>query len=229
MCDPFTIAAAGLSAAGSLVSANASAQAAKYQAKVDEMNARIEDKRAVDAIERGQKEEQLHRREVSAFASKQTAAQAAVGLDTGFGSPLQNIVDTVTLGELDAMQIRKNAELEAYDRKVGAANYRASADMNKSAAKNAILGGFFDAAGAVVGGAGQAWKNGGGTMSGGKAAAGTSGGSAVATTTAAVGGAGTSAPLQGTYDPLSSIRAPGPKPRRNPFKLGSRYTYSMGH
>lgn len=234
MCDPFTIAATAISAAGSMVSANAQSQAMKYQAKVDEMNARIEDKRAVDAIERGQKEEQLQRREVSAFMAKQTAAQAAAGLDVGYGSPLQTIVDTAVLGELDAMQIRKNAEIEAYDRKVGAANYRASADMNRAGARNAMIGGFFDAAGTIVGGAGQAWKNGGGTFR--KASPSpTAGATAPATTTAAVGGQGTSAPLQGTMavnNQFTSIGSGGTgirRPRKNPFKVGNRYTYSMGH
>jgi hypothetical protein len=227
MCDPFTLAAAGIGAAGSLVSAQAASGAAKYQAQVDEMNARIEEKRSVDAIERGQQAEQLKRREVSQFQSQQVASMSAAGLDVAFGSPLQQAVDTATLGEMDAMQIRENAEQEAYDFKVGAANYRASAGANRAAAHNAMIGGVFDAAGTLIGGAGSAWKSSGGKWGGGGGGAGAGSQAATAVTPASVGGAGTSSPVPG-YDPLSSIRQ-APTPRRNPFKRGNRYVYSMGH
>ncbi len=156
MCDPVTgliVASTLLTATGQVQQASASAAASKYQAQIGQMNAQISEKRARDAIERGQIEEQKKRQEVARTMGAQKAAMAANGVDLSFGSPLDTIVDTATLGELDALTIRSNAAREEYDYKVQAANQRAGSQLNTMQASAAKTGGWLSAGSTVLGGA----------------------------------------------------------------------------
>lgn len=146
-------------AMGQVQQAQAQAAAAKYNAKVQKMNARVAERRAVDAIERGGIEEQRKRMEVARIKGQQQAAMAANGVDLSFGSPLDVMVDTAVMGELDALMIRSNAYREAYDHKVNAANHRAGAQMSRLEANSALTGGYLGAAGTVLSGVGQMYKD----------------------------------------------------------------------
>jgi len=95
---------------------------------------------------------------VAQLIGKQTAAQAANGLDVTFGSPLDLIVDTAVMGELDALTIKKNAYREEQDYRQQGNNYRAEAGMQQAAAKNAKKQGIFAAGGTLLGGIGDAYK-----------------------------------------------------------------------
>jgi hypothetical protein len=55
------------------------------------------------------------------------------------------------------LTIRTNANREAYDYKVDAVNKRAGATMSRMAASSATTGGYLDALGTVLGGAGKAY------------------------------------------------------------------------
>lgn len=162
MCDlmmALTIGSTIMGAAGQIQQAQSTAAANRYQAKVADMNAQISEKRAKDALERGAKEEQQKRRENQQLLGKQQAAMAANGVDLTFGSPLDVIVDSSVLGELDALTIRTNAYREEYDYRVQAANQRAQGTMSRGAADSALAGGYLGAAGTILGGAGNAYKN----------------------------------------------------------------------
>jgi len=162
MCDIsmiFGLVGSVISGVGQMQAANAQAKAAEYNAKVQDMNARIAERQARDAIERGQDEEQRKRMEVQRILGQQKAAMAANGVDLTFGSPMDVIVDTAVLGELDALTIRSNAYREAYQYRVDAANRRAGATMNRMEASAARTGGFLSAAGTILGGVGDAYKS----------------------------------------------------------------------
>lgn len=162
MCDlgiALTLISTVIGAAGQVQQAQAQAQAAEYNAKVADMNATLSERRAKDAIERGAVEEQKKRLEVQRLLGTQTAAMAANGVDLTFGSPLDILVDTAVLGELDALTIRTNFAREAYDRKVDAVNQRAGATLNRMEAENARTAGYLNAAGTVLGGIGTAYRN----------------------------------------------------------------------
>ena len=146
-----------IGAAGQIQEARATASANKFNAQVAEMNANLAERRSRDAIERGAQEEQRKRQEVAQIKGKQIAAMAANGVDLTFGSPLDTIVDTAVLGELDALTIRTNAYREAYEHRVDAVNKRADASMSRAAAKNAATAGYIGAAGTVLTGAGKAY------------------------------------------------------------------------
>jgi hypothetical protein len=160
MCDitlALTLGATLLGAAGTIQQGQATAAASEYNAKVGDMNARLSERRARDAIERGAAEEQKKRTEVQQILGEQRAASAANGVDLTFGSPLDTLMDTAMLGELDALTIRTNTYREAYDRRVDAANQRAGAELNRMEGRAAKTGSYLSAAGTILGGAGKAY------------------------------------------------------------------------
>ncbi|HEY4339992.1 MAG TPA: hypothetical protein VGM97_08610 [Steroidobacteraceae bacterium] len=145
-------------AVGQIQEGKATAQAEKYNSQVAEMNAQLADRQAKDAIERGQQQEQQKRLQTSQLQGKQRAAMAANGVDLSFGSPLDTIVDTAKLGEVDALNIRTNAYREAYDDQVQGVNYRANATLDRMKGESAEKAGYIGALGTVLGGAGKAIK-----------------------------------------------------------------------
>lgn len=158
MCDLVTALMIGSTAIGGVSAiqmGNAQAASAQYNAQVASMNAEIMDANARDALERGKIEEQNKRREIAMLTGRQRAAMAANGVDLSFGSPLDTIVDTAMLGELDALTIRSNAAREAYDYKVAAANGRADAALSRSNASSARTGALLSGFGTVLGGAAE--------------------------------------------------------------------------
>ncbi|WP_245279876.1 hypothetical protein [Hyphomicrobium sp. 99] len=146
-----------MGAAGQVQQAQATAKAERFNAQVQNMNAKIADQRAKDAIERGQIEEQKKRQEVARIQGAQTAAMAANGVDLTFGSPLDTLVDTAVLGELDALTIRTNSYREAYEHKVDASNKRAGAQLSNMSASSASSGGYLSAMGTILGGGAKAY------------------------------------------------------------------------
>lgn len=153
-----TVASAGIGAVGQIQASQADAEARRYNAKVADMNAELSRRRAKDALERGARAEQQKRQEIAALKGKQVAAMAANGVDLSFGSPLDTIVDTAMLGELDALTIRKNAANENYDYRVQAENGRADAVLSRMGADAAQTGGYLNAAGTILGGASTAYS-----------------------------------------------------------------------
>lgn len=161
MCDlmmALTLGSTLLGAAGAVQQGQATAASNRYNAQVQEMNATLADRRAKDALARGAVEEQRKRQQVAGLRGQQTAAMAANGVDLTFGSPLDTIVDSAVLGELDALTIRTNTAREAYDFKVGAVNQRAGATMSRMSADNAETSGYLKAGGTILGGAGRAYQ-----------------------------------------------------------------------
>lgn len=161
MCDLVTALMIGSTVVGgvsSIQQGNAASAAASYNAQVSRMNADIADKNARDAIERGKIEEQQKRSEIAYLTGKQRASMAANGVDLSFGSPLDTIVDTAMLGELDALTIRTNAAREAYNYKVSAENARSDANLSLANAKSSKAGGYLSAFGTVLGGAADTYK-----------------------------------------------------------------------
>ncbi|WP_453966541.1 virion core protein, T7 gp14 family [Bradyrhizobium elkanii] len=152
-----TVGSTLLGAAGAVQQGQATAAASRYNAQIADMNATLADRRAKDAIDRGVIAEQQKRQQNAAILGKQTAAMAANGVDLSFGSPLDTLTDTATMGELDALTIRTNANREADDYRVQGVNQRATANLNRMQADSAETGGYLKAAGTILGGGGQAY------------------------------------------------------------------------
>ena len=146
----------GISAYGAIQQGKAASAAAKYNAAVANMNAKIADRAAKDELERGARDEQRKRIEVAAIAGQQKAGMAAAGLDITFGTPLEMLVDTAYAGEMDALTIRTNANRAAYNREVEATNMRAQANLYEFEGKSARSGAMLSAIGTIAGGIGSA-------------------------------------------------------------------------
>lgn len=160
MCELMTMLTIGstlMGGLGAIQQGQASAASARYNARVADMNARMADRAAKDALERGKLEEQKQRQKTAQLMGQQTAAMAANGVDIGFGSPLDLLVDTATLGELDALTIRSNAYREERDIRQQGANYRGQAGMYRAQASSASTGGFLGAMGTFLGGGSRAY------------------------------------------------------------------------
>jgi hypothetical protein len=154
MCDlglTLMIGSTLMGAAGQIQQSKATAAASNYNAQIAEMNAKISDKQAKDALERGKQEEQQKRMQTAQLAGRQRAAMAANGVDLTFGSPLDTIIDTAKMGEIDALNIRTNAHREAYAYNMQATNQRAGATLDR-------MEGYLSAGGTILGGAGSAYN-----------------------------------------------------------------------
>ena len=145
-------------AAGSMYQADAQAKAAKYQAQVNEQNAILAQRRAKDAMDRGQIEEARKKEEGSKLESLQKASFAAANIDMSYGSPLDVITSTAAEAQLQAATIRANAEREAEDYEQQGYNSRSSAGMNRARAKNAKTAGMIGTAGTVLSGGAGVFK-----------------------------------------------------------------------
>jgi hypothetical protein len=134
----------------------------EYQAKIDDNNRKVAEWKAADAKSRGAKEEASHRVKVAALKGRQRSALAASGVVVDSGSALDILGDTASLGELDALTIRSNAEREAYENKVDASNLAANAGMKRMGAKNSLIAGKIGATTSLLTGAGSVankWYN----------------------------------------------------------------------
>lgn len=149
------IAAAGIAAAGSIVSGVNQANQMRYSARVADANAAMDRAAAQDALDRGAKEEQRQYRKTAQLLGAQRAAMAANGLEVDFGSAAAIQTDTKTIGWEDAATIRENATREAKGYEISAANNNDKAVASRAGAKAAIIGGVFDAGSTMLSGAAQ--------------------------------------------------------------------------
>lgn len=110
-------------------SANAQAE---YQAKLSERNAQVADMEAKYARDTAAEKEKTHRQKVRQFVGRQRAAQSSSGVAVDQGSNLDVTLDTVEGGELDAMAIHHEGEINAWRAGINAGNHRAQAGLYRS-------------------------------------------------------------------------------------------------
>ena len=155
MCDPGTLIVASTvaAAAGSAVNAAQSAAQSRYEARVADQNAKLTGQQVADAQARTRLEAARLYRKAGQVQGQQLAAQAANGVDLGFGSALRVQEDAAMVTAEDAGQIYKagDQEVRGFDIEVG--NYRAKAQGARQAAKGAIIKGAFDVGSSILGGA----------------------------------------------------------------------------
>lgn len=149
------IASAVVSAAGTMYSGMAANAQGKYAQQVANQNARLENERVKDTYERGRREAQLLYRRVAQTKGEQTAAMAANGIDTAFGSALVVQRDTAMMGAEDAYALSRNVENEAKGYEINAANYRSEGAAARMKGKNAMTGSLFSAGGSLLEGVSQ--------------------------------------------------------------------------
>ena len=138
-----TIAAAVVSAAGTVYSADAQRKTANYNADVAEQN-------AIAIKKQNEVNEKAHRDQIRKILSTQRAMYGQSGV-TMEGSPLLVQMDTVEQGELDALAIR-------YGGDVAAAKERSMANLYRMQGQQASTMGAINAGTTLLSGASSAYK-----------------------------------------------------------------------
>lgn len=101
-----------------------------------DMNATLADNQAANATARGDQAASRVQRRGDLLAGEQRTAFAGQGIDTGSGSAAEVMSQDRGISELDALQIKNNAALEALGYKTQATGYRTQADWARTAGAN---------------------------------------------------------------------------------------------
>lgn len=128
----------------------AAGRAAESQAQQYEFNAGIADLQAQDAAQRGLEEEQRFRTQVRGLIGTQRAGFAGQNVVVGDGSAADVQADSARLGELDAQQVRANAQREAWGFQVQADDLRMGAKVARQGGQAARTAANWQAAGSVL-------------------------------------------------------------------------------
>lgn len=139
---PFII--AGISAYGAIQQGQQGAAAAKA-------NADLAETQATSALQQGVSQEDSLRRQQAAFNGQARAQTAQSGAGFG-GSNLDVAKQNATLQQLDLLNTRYNAQLQA-------SGLMAQADQDRIAGKNAKTNSYLSAAGAVASGYGNSLRS----------------------------------------------------------------------
>lgn len=148
-----TTISAGVSAYGAIQQGKAQSAALEYQAQVARNNQTIASQYSQQAIADGENKVAAKQQQTAQMIGAQRAAMAANGVDLDSGSPLRLQEDSAKLGNLDALTIRNNAAREAYGYQLQGLSYAQQAQLDQSAADNAVTAGNLNAFSSIVGGA----------------------------------------------------------------------------
>ena len=142
---------------GTAMTAYSTYQSGRSQQKIAEFQAKQANANAEAALEEGRIAEVQHRRQVAQTMGTQRASLAASGADiSDMNSSAQNILgDTAQWGDYDARMIRYNSEMQAW-------NYRNQATQYRAEGKAASRAGAIGAGVSLLNGASQVagqWYN----------------------------------------------------------------------
>lgn len=133
--------------------ANAQAAQYAYQAQVASNNAEIARQNERLAAQRGEAEATAVGLKNKAMMGQLFAEQAASGVDVNTGSAASVRQSAAVLNRLDALTIRSNASLEAFNFRTQADNYLAQGGLYSQAAASARRSKFGGVAGSLLTGA----------------------------------------------------------------------------
>lgn len=144
MCDPATavmVTAAIASTYATVQGVKAQNKAAEHNAKMAEQNAELANIQAERAVQQGEKDAQRQRLKTQQIISQQRASMASSGVVLDQGSFADILIDTAEQGEIDALQIKKNAEMDAWNLKSGGQQSLSDASLLRSSKQNVGLAG----------------------------------------------------------------------------------------
>lgn len=149
-----------LTAVSGAYAADSAKKSGQYQANVAAQNAELDEFRATQAQRIGAIEEDKQRAKVRQVVGSQRASLAANGIDLGSGTAEDMIVETETMGEVDALTLRFNAMNEAWGYRTSAVNERNSGKFAKWSGKRQATGTYLSTAASMAGTAAGAYQNG---------------------------------------------------------------------
>lgn len=130
----------GISGVSSLAGAYSQSQAMKaqgdYQRQMANLNARMADMQAEDALKRGSREATEHKKKVKQLVGSQRAAMASQGIALDSGSALDIQEETISMGAEDALTIKNNAWREAWGYRSQGEASRYEGEVAKAASRN---------------------------------------------------------------------------------------------
>lgn len=125
----------------------------RYTAKITEINTKLANYQAEDAIARGDQEASNLKSQVNKIVSAQQASFAASGIDVSSGIAEKLATETRILGEMDAVKIKNNAWREAFGYKTEALSNSLQGKVSAAAAtnnaNNTLIAGGLQAAGDI--------------------------------------------------------------------------------
>lgn len=129
----------GANAIGTATSTYSQAKAIKTQSKYEQQqanfNAEVADLQAQEAINRGNREASLKRKETKRLIGDQRAALAAQGIDVNTDTAAIIQQDTAGVGAEDVETIKNNAWKEAWGYQVQSQEYRSQAEFARISGK----------------------------------------------------------------------------------------------
>ena len=147
------MAGAGLSAAGSIESGNATASSDSYQAQVAANNAKLAQQQSKLDIQSGEIAAVNQGLKTKAAVGEEKAAQGAAGIDVNTGSAVAVRAGTASTGMLDALTIRSNAAKKSYADEVQAQSDTTQGVLDTYAGQQAQTAGDLVAASSLLSGA----------------------------------------------------------------------------
>lgn len=150
-----SLASGVVSAMGAMQSAEAQARANEYNAKVQDRNAIIADQNRQHAIQTADVAAQDKRRENRRVLASVRAAYGTSGLEMA-GSPLDVLEDTALEQELSASRVKYEGTVRAREGAIQMLGYNEDATLQRMEAQSARAAGGVAAAGALLGGVGNA-------------------------------------------------------------------------
>lgn len=159
MCDPVSatavlaVAGAANGVVGSVVSGNAKAASASYQASILEKNRQTALENAAKTQLAAEQDERALRRKNAQFAGTQIASAAGGNIDLSSGSIADIFADTARLGEEDALTLRRNWGDKVSDQYQQARDYSSQAALSRAEAKNAKRASIINATSSLLSGA----------------------------------------------------------------------------
>ncbi len=147
--------AAIITAGGAVYQGQAANEQAKYEQRIANQNAELEERNRRDAISRGETEQVRHYRKLAQAMGEARVRSSAAGLDVGFGSAADLESDIALIGYEDSAAISENTmkEVQGYD--INAANYRMEGKAARMRGKAAKTAGYISAAGTLLSSASQ--------------------------------------------------------------------------
>lgn len=130
---------------------------ARIQSQVARDNAKMAERSARDAEDRGIREEAQIRIRAANMAANQRNALAAKGYSLDVGTPLDIVDNTKDLSDIDVDTAKENARREAEGFRAQGTNYQNEAALQSSRAKS--NGYLFETAGTLLSGAAKSYKS----------------------------------------------------------------------
>ena len=162
MCVSLAVAlaagSAALGATGSIMGGLAARNAANANAALANQNSAYAATQASDAIQRGQTQAAMQYQQTGQLEGQQRAAEAANGIELGYGSPLDVAAGTAVMSEGDISRLRTNAQREAQGYAIQSANYSTQANMDVASGQGEFMKGILGAGSSILGGAQQIAK-----------------------------------------------------------------------